>query len=430
MSIETCDVLVVGGGPAGSTISALLSEKGWRVTLLEKARHPRFHIGESLLPQNLPIFDRLGVMEDVARIGVVKHGADLTSPAKADYKTFCFSRADPALPTAFQVRRAEFDHLLLKNSARKGTRVLEGVRATDIAFRADGTVQVRGVEENGRERTWSAAFLVDASGRDTLLANRLGLKVRDRRHNSAALFAHYDGVERRPGKDAGNISVYWFEHGWFWIIPLGEGRTSVGMVCWPEYLRTRTTTPERFLVDSLARCPPIATRLRRATLATPVMAAGNYAYSCKSMFGDRYLLVGDAYAFIDPVFSTGVYLAMHGGALGADTVDACLREPAAMNKHLRRHARIVRRGLARLSWFIYHFTSPVIERLFMASVNPFNMEKAVISLLAGDVFRSAPGAVAVALFKFGYYVVSVLQWKSTLAWRRRRSGSRRGAQPE
>ena len=416
---EHCDALVIGGGPAGSTISALLSEKGWKVTLLEKARHPRFHIGESLLPRNLPILDQLGVLEEVERIGVMKHGADLTLLSGATCRTFNFSEADASSPTAFQVERAAFDALLLSNSAAKGTRVLEGVRATAVEFPARGPARVRSVDDGSCERTWAAEFVVDASGRDTLLGNLLGIKVRNHKHNSAALFAHFDGVKRRPGKAAGNISVYWFDHGWFWIIPLPDGRSSVGAVCWPAYLRMRKVSPEQFFMETIALCPPLARRLENARLATPVMAAGNYSYSCKLMFGERYLLVGDAYAFVDPVFSTGVFLSMHAAALGAETVNACLRDPAGKKKHLRRHARIVRRGLCNLSWFIYRFTTPAMQRLFMASMNPFNMRQAVISLLAGDVFRGTP-RVAVTLFKIIYFILSLERLKRSLVSYRRR----------
>ena len=408
---HNCDVLVIGGGPAGSTISSQLSEMGWDVTLIEKEWHPRFHIGESLLPRNLPILERLGVLRDVSRIAVIKYGADLSLPSGEDYRKFEFAEADPLQPSAFQVKRAEFDALLLNNSLAKGARVLQGTKATAVSFGADRRAQVTTVNDAGKEAVWHADFLVDASGRDSLLANRLKLKIRDPQHNSAAVFAHFDGVRRRYGADAGNTSIIWFEQGWFWTIPLPDGNDSVGVVCRADYLRTRRTPLDRFLLDSVASCPQIARRMSRAKLVTEVYAAGNYSYKAKVMYGDQFLLVGDAYAFLDPIFSTGVYLAMESAMRGAETVDACLSDPANRSCYLARHAQIMDRGLRRLSWFIYRFNDPAMQDLFMASANPFNMRKAVISLLAGDVFRTSVGGLAVPAFKLAYHLLSFIRSK-------------------
>lgn len=396
---------MIGGGPAGSTVSALLSEFGWTVTLLEQARHPRFHIGESLLPRNLPILERLGVLDAVACMAVVKHGADLSLPSGAATRIFDFGEANPKRPTAFQVKRDAFDTLLLKNSAAKGTRVLQGTRATAVDLDSGDGVSVTSVSESGEQTVWHAKFLVDASGRDTLLAGQLGLKVRDPRHNSAAVFAHFDNVERQAGKYAGNTSVVWFEHGWFWQIPLPDGRDSIGVVCRPDYLRSRRVPLDRFLLDSTALCPLVARRLRQARMATEATAAGNYSYKATAMFGDRFLLVGDAYAFLDPIYSTGVYLAMESAARGAETVNACLRQPAQGQQHLQAHARVMERGLRRLSWFIYRFNEPAMQALFLAPINPFNIRRSVISLLAGDAFRPLSGGLGVPAFKLAYYAV-------------------------
>lgn len=422
VSRESCDVLVIGGGPAGSTISALLSEKGWRVVLLEKEHHPRFHIGESLLPQNMPIFDRLGVMAEIERIGVVKRGADFPLPHGQDYLTFDFSEAfAPCVPTAFQVKRAEFDHILLRNSASKGTRVLEGVTAGAIELDNDQTVRVHSVDEAGQNQEWRARFLIDASGRDTLLASQLGSKCRNQDHNSAAIFTHYSGATRRPGEAAGNISLFWFEHGWMWMIPLRDGLMSFGAVCWADYLKTRDCSLEQFLDNTIALCPPAAARLKDARRAIPVTATGNYSYFSKEMFGEKFLLVGDAYAFIDPVFSSGVYLAMYSAALGADTVDACLRDPKSAQKYLRQHAAVIRGGLKMLSWLIYRFTDPAVRKMFVAPRNIFNMQAAVVSVLAGDVFGNKAVRLPLAMFKALYWAFSLTQWRATWRnYRRRR----------
>lgn len=411
------DILVVGGGPAGSTTAALLSEKGWRVTLLEKDRHPRFHIGESLLPGNMPIFERLGVMADIERIGMVKRAIDFTLPPDDAYVTFDFSRANGFSPaSAFQVRRSEFDHLLLKNAAAKGVTIHEGIEAKRIDFNDGAPVKAITVDESGGENVWKADFLVDASGRDTLLADQLGLKRRNPRHNSVAIFGHFRSAKRRTGDAEGNISVYWIDHGWIWFIPLRDGVTSVGAVVWPRQLKSRRGSIEEFFQQTIDGCPPLADRLKDAELVTPVTATGNYSYCASKMYGDHFLMVGDAYGFVDPVFSSGVYLAMYGGALGADTIDSCLRNPAHRAAYLRRHSRTIRRGVDRLSWFIYRFTSPAIQRMFMAPRNYMNMQDGIVSMLAGDIFDNRGHIVPLIAFKFVYRMLTLSnpRWAHTI----------------
>lgn len=425
--MRTCDVLVIGGGPAGATVSALLSERGWRVELLDKDCHPRFHIGESLLPASMPILQGLGVLDKVSRIGVVKPGADLTPASGERGNAFEFREVSREWPTAFQVKRAEFDDVLLTNARAKGVDVFEATRARRVETPPGRPVRVSAVGPDGREQWWRAHFLIDASGREALLANRLSMKMRDRRHNSVALFAHFEGVERQPGQAAGNISVYWFDRGWLWVIPLYDGRVSVGVVLWADHLKTSTAGREHFLLDSVEHCPPLAQRLRRAVRVTPVMATGNFSYKARRMFGERYLLVGDAYAFLDPIFSTGVHVAMQSAAFAADAVEACLREPESAARHLSRHAAMVDRGLEELSWFIYRFTSPASQWLYMQRGNPLGMRTAVLSLLAGAAFERTGRRLPVQLFKGAYYATSLAMLPATLTWLRSRSSGHREA---
>lgn len=413
---EKSDILVIGGGPAGSTAAALLSEKGWRVSVLEMDHHPRFHIGESLLPGNMPLFERLGVMQDLERIGMVKRAIDFTMPPDDSYVTFEFSRAQGFTHTsAFQVRRSEFDHILLKNAQAKGAVVHEGIEAKRIAFDEGAPVTVHAVDQDGEEGIWTADFLVDASGRNTLLANQFGLKRRNPRHNSAAIFAHFKGAVRRPGDAEGNISVYWIDHGWLWLIPLRDGMTSVGAVVWPRYLKTRDCGIEEFFRETIDRCPPLAKRLCEAEPVTPVNVTGNYSYYAKKMYGKHYLMVGDSFGFIDPVFSSGVYLAMYAAFSGADAIDASLRDPARKAGHLRRHSRTISRGIDQLSWFIYRFTSPAIQHMFMAPKNYLNMQDGIISMLAGDVFETRGRWIPLIAFKTIYRLLTLAnpRWART-----------------
>ena len=273
-----------------------------------------------------------------------------------------------------------------KAMAASGVRTLEGTRIERVDFDAAGvTAQLDGAPESAQ--CLRAAYVVDASGRDTLLAAQLGLKRRHPRHRSAALFAHFSGVGRRPGDDAGNISIYRFPHGWIWVIPLPGDCTSIGAVCSPEYLKRRTGSQEEFLQRTLEAVPALGERLQGARISGHLQATGNYSYSSRRICGPRWALVGDAYAFLDPIFSTGVYLAMHGAERAAQLVDGALREPRRERALQRRYAREVRRALALLSWFIRRFTSPVMARLFAEPRNLLRVEDAMISMLAGDVFR-------------------------------------------
>jgi len=419
---QHCDVLVIGGGPAGSTAAAVLAEKGWRVTLLEKDRHPRFHIGESLLPMNLPLFDALGVRGEIESIAMMKYGAELCSPHHSWKQNFFFSDAlDKSWPHAYQVPRAAFDHILLRNCARKGATVIEECRVTDVRFPGTGGCIVNATGTERGEQVWEARYLVDASGRDTLLATKLGIKRRNARHSSAALFGHFTGVERLPGRNEGNISIFWFEHGWFWQIPLQRGITSVGAVCSPRYLKSRKASPGEFLWETIALCPQLMSRMRDARLASPVTATGNYSYQAERMAGDRYVMVGDAYAFIDPVFSSGVFFAMNSALLGAETVDGALRDPARRAALERRMNRTVRRGLASFSWFIYRMTSPAIRDLLMSPRNVLRVQEALLSLLAGDVFRTRAVHARLLFFKALYYAKSMGSIRASFAaWRRRK----------
>lgn len=418
------DVLVVGGGPAGTTVATLLKEKGWRVTLLEQEHHPRFHIGESLLPMNLPILERLGVLEAVRAIGVPKHGAEF-APGDDDTapQTIYFANAiDKQHPYAFQVRRSEFDEVLFRNCAARGVDAREGVKVRDITFRPGGPHSVHTQSESGETRVWQTRFVVDASGRDTLLSRKLGLKEKNPEHQSAAIFGHFRNVVRRPGRDAGNISIYWFRHGWFWMIPLRDGTMSVGAVCWPEYLKTRRATPEEFLWQTIRLCPQVAARMEAAELCDKARATGNYSYKARRMVGDGYILVGDAFAFIDPVFSTGVMLAMTSASLGAQAVDAHLRDPATAGPAFRRFERKMRHGIGTVSWFIYRFTSPAMQELFMNPRNMFRIQEAITSVLAGDVFRDTPLRMPLTVFKAVFYLTFGMRFRHAWqSYRRRRS---------
>lgn len=419
-------MLVIGGGPAGATAAALLAAQGRKVVMLEKAHHPRFHIGESLLPANVALFDKLGLRDELERIGMPKWGVEFVSPEHEHVQQVEFIEAwDKTMPYAWQVRRSEMDEILFRNAAARGADAVEGCRVRDVAFDAEGAT-VQAVMDDGAARTWRARFVIDASGRDTFLSNKFKAKQKNPKHNSSALFGHFTNAERAPGKAAGNITIFWFAHGWFWYIPLADGTTSIGAVCWPYYLKSRDKPLKDFFADTIAMCAPLAKRLKDATLVgDAVHATGNYSYTSTHCSGERYLMLGDAFTFVDPVFSSGVYLAMHNAFEGAELVAAALDQPARATAARQDFERYMRKGPREFSWFIFRVTNPTIREFFMYPDNPFRVKEALMSLLAGDIYGKTPIWGSLRILKTLYYAVSAGHPKRTwLAWRRRRSNIR------
>jgi flavin-dependent dehydrogenase len=410
----------------------MLAQRGFRVALLEKAHHPRFHIGESLLPANLPLFEQFGVANEVRAIGIEKWAAEFISPSDGRRQEFEFAGCwDKSMPFAYQVRRSELDDDLdpaRRLSGRAGLRRLprEGCRIRGRRARRARSRKSRG---------WDLVRLGGAISRRCLgpryvsrqpAAFEAAQQEAQQRRDLRA----FHGARRHPGKREGNISIFWFDHGWFWFIPLADGATSVGAVVWPRYLKTRKVSVEEFFLATIAQCPPLAEVLAGASLAGEVQATGNYSYTCDRSCGGNYFLVGDAYAFIDPVFSSGVMLAMQSAVAAADAIESCLREPARAASARRRFDRMMRHGPRHFSWFIYRVTNPTMREMFLGPRNIMRVQEALLSLLAGDIFGRTPIWGSLRLFKMLYYLISLAHWRRTLLASRRRSCDIRSVETE
>ncbi len=413
MTIDQCDVAVIGGGPSGSTAAALLARRGHRVIALEKARHPRFHIGESLLPMNLPIFERLGVLDKVRALGVFKPGADFEADNERGYNTYAFARAIGASPAhAFQVWRQDFDKMLYDHARECGADAREGHAVVKVEQNGPRDTHLDVNTDDGGSYRVRARYVVDASGRDAFLSAKKKLRRKNAQHQSAAIFGHFRGAERRTGADAGNISIYSFEHGWMWMIPLPDGVMSVGAVCRPDYLKQRKGRTVEFLQATLQCSPALWRRLEHAELiGNEVRVTGNYSYDSMQMGGPGWVLVGDAFAFLDPVFSSGVYLAMSGAEQAAAVVDTALREPAREAALLRRLEKRQRAGMERFAFFIYRFNGPVMQQMFRQPRNTWQLEQGVISMLAGDLFDTPKVLRRLRLLKVMYALCGLRDWR-------------------
>jgi flavin-dependent dehydrogenase len=423
MSVDCeCEVLVMGGGPAGSTAATLLSRLGRKVILLEKAHHPRFHIGESLLPMNLPLFERLGVLDKVRAMGVFKPGADFEADNERGYNSFAFSRAiGNSPPHAYQVWRQDFDKMLFDHARATGADTREGHEVVAVQQINSRRSEVEVHTEDGRSYRITTQYVVDATGRDTFLSSKKRLRRKNAEHQSAAIFGHFRGAECRPGEDAGNISIYRFDHGWIWMIPLPNSVMSIGAVCRPAYLKQRKGKTVDFLMETLNQNEGLRKRIGQAELiGDEVRVTGNYSYDSTQMGGPGWVMIGDAFAFLDPVFSSGVYLAMSGAEQAAKVVDSALNEPQREASLLRKLESRQRAGMARFAFFIYRFNGPIMDQIFRQPRNIWQMEQGVISMLAGDLFDSPKVARRLRAFKVVYALTALrhfVRWRGEHRYR-------------
>ena len=386
---ESFDAVVIGGGPAGSTVATLASQEGRRICVLERERFPRFHVGESLLPCNNLLFERLGLLAQLhdQAVHIRKYGATFLDATGERRQTYRFDDAlKPDHPYAFQVERAGFDQMLLTRSREVGADVREGWRAAELLRDGGRVVGVKANAPDGQAHDIGASLVVDASGRDTFIASLQRLREPHPELRKACVWAHFDGIEREPGEDAGNIRIVAFEDGWAWVIPFASGRTSVGFVLHGRCFRDRTGDIESFWRERLCRAPALAEIMEPAERVCDFQTVSTVAYTTRQWAGDGWVVAGDSAIFLDPVFSTGVLLAMTAGALVADVIAAEAGsgwKPTGAT--FAPYERTIRSALGEVYPFIQGFYDPSFLDRFMRPSDLFRVKQSVTSLLAGDV---------------------------------------------
>jgi flavin-dependent dehydrogenase len=387
----TSEVIVIGGGPAGATTATLVAQKGRRVTLFERERFPRFHVGESLIPETFWVLGRLGLLDAMRGSRFVeKHSVQFVNEKGILSEPFYFADHKPEESSrTWQVVRSEFDEMMLRNAAEQGVDVHEGTRVLDVLFDGTRATGVRIADEHGVERTISADVIVDASGQSSMIMSRLGLRAWDPVLKKAAIWTYWKGAERGTGRDAGATLVLQLgdKQGWFWYIPLHDGTVSVGVVAGYDYLfKDRPTKdPEAIYFEEVARCPGLGPRIAKAERFGPIRVAKEYSYRSKEVAGDGWVLVGDAFGFLDPLYSSGILLALKSGELAADAITAALDAGDTSAARLGAWGPDYIRGMERMRRLVCEFYEGFNFGRFVKR-HP-HLKGHVTDLLIGDLFN-------------------------------------------
>lgn len=381
---NTWDAIIIGGGPAGATAACTLRQSGRKVLVLEKEKFPRFHIGESLLPYNRPIFDELGVWSKIQAAGfMVKRGAQFWMGDGSQHTRLDFSRGSfTEFPESIQVERAKFDDILLRHAEELGAEVRE--QAIVTGYQVEPTrVSVTFRDQEGTEHEAQASFLIDASGLGNFTANREKLRDYYPGHKKIAIFGHYAGVQMTEGDEKGDILIIRREKSWFWMIPLEDDKVSIGLVLDLDDFKALKQEPQAVFDDAVAATHTVRERMIHAKAITQGHVLSDFSYTNRQLVSDRLVRVGDASGFIDPIFSSGVMLAMHSAQKGARAVDAAITAGKSMTFAMKRYEWSTKKHVGRFWQFIEKFYTRHFAQLFFQPSNKFRMVCAINCVLAG-----------------------------------------------
>ncbi|MEP7072278.1 MAG: NAD(P)/FAD-dependent oxidoreductase [Verrucomicrobiota bacterium] len=386
---ETYDVAIIGGGPAGSTAATLLAQAGRRVIVLERDKFPRFHIGESLLPFTMSTFNRLGIQEKLRAAGFIeKFGGEMSDAGGERAVRFYFkdgfgSKTD----RSWQVTRADFDKLLLDHAAENGAEVSEETPVHEVEFDAN-EVRLRVGGKDGAPRQLRAKYVIDSSGRNSFLGAKFNLKQNYQHLQKLSLFAHYEGVFWEPPPDGTLTRMIRALRSWFWVIPLDKGRTSVGIVMDAAEFKEAGLSPEEFFDQAIAEQTVITDRIGTGRRISKVHVAADFSYRMKRLYGDRWLLAGDAAGFIDPVFSSGIFLAVLAGERAADVLNEVIDKPARRARLFRRYERLLNRAMDVYLRFVDAWYSKEFIEVFLYPKEVLRIPPAVNAVLGGNIGQS------------------------------------------
>jgi flavin-dependent dehydrogenase len=383
------DVIVAGGGPGGSTVAGRLVQAGARVLVLEKEVFPRFHLGESLLPMSLAVFDELGVTRKLDARFIRKHGARFVKADTGEEVSFKFANAlCEGHPHAFHGPRGDIDHVLLDHAAELGAEVRQGWTVRGFLKEGDRVAGVATRGPDGTEEHVAARVVVDATGRDALASRRAGAKIKTPRlERTLAVFSHFDGCQRLRGDDEGDIRIVIAKEGWFWVIPFRGDRTSVGIVLEPHAMGQAAGDLNGLLSRLCAASAPMRAIMGGARQVFPAQAVADFSYRVPRASGNGWLAVGDAGGFIDPLFSTGFHLAVKGADLAARAIVDAFAVGDVSEARWQTFERLVKTATETYVGVVQAFyDGPLIELLFDEGQRDM-MRRMITSVLAGDVFH-------------------------------------------
>lgn len=358
MVSEHYDAIVIGCGPAGSTAAAVLASKSRRVVVLEREKFPRYHIGESLIPYSYFPLQRIGLIDKMkASAFPKKYSVQFVSPdGRASIPFYFFKHLEHEAACTWQVLRSDFDQMLMNNAREKGAEVIEEITARELIEKDGFVVGVKAVTRGGETREFRAPMTVDATGRDALAVSRNGWKVRDPYLNKIAVWTYFKGAVRDPGIDEGATTVaYVPEKGWFWYIPLPDDVVSVGVVAEKDYLYKDTKDLGEIYQREVRNNAWIQDHIAPGTQCGPYRVTGEYSYRSKHCAANGMVLIGDAFAFLDPVFSSGVFLALRSGELAADVVDQALTDGDYSAGRFTAYGDEMRQGIEGMRRLVYAF---------------------------------------------------------------------------